>query len=120
MKECPICGSRCFDDMDRCYGCLHDFTRDEAGAVESGVDGSGAGNGEEARVLRRSASRQVSHAPSDPGWPEGDARAVTCRARPIVVEPRFRFGRAFVRREDLAQPHGFLSISGRAVWNKYP
>ena len=69
MKECPICGSRCFDDMDRCYGCLHDFTRDEAGAVESGVDGSGAGSGEEARVFR-----QVSHAPSDPGSPEGDVR----------------------------------------------
>ena len=75
MKECPICGSRCFDDMDRCYGCLHDFTRDEAGAVESGVDGSGAGSGEEARGFRRSASRQVSHAPSDPGSPEGDARS---------------------------------------------
>ena len=74
MKECPICGSRCFDDMDRCYACLHDFTRDEAGAVDSGVDGSGAGNGEEARVLRRCASRQVSHAPSDPGSPEGDVR----------------------------------------------
>lgn len=75
MKECPICGSRCFDDMDRCYGCLHDFTRDEAGAVESGVDDSGAGSGEEAHALRRSASRQVSHAPSDPGSPEGDARS---------------------------------------------
>ena len=74
MKECPICGSRCFDDMDRCYGCLHDFTRDEAGAVESGVDGSGAGSGEEAHALRRSASRQVSHAPSDPGSLEGDVR----------------------------------------------
>lgn len=74
MKECPICGSRCFDDMDRCYGCLHDFIRDEAGAVESGVDDSGAGSGEEAHALRWSASRQVSHAPSDPGSPEGDAR----------------------------------------------
>ena len=74
MKECPICGSRCFDDMDRCYGCLHDFTRDETGAVESRADGSGAGSGEEAHALRRSASRLVSHAPSDPGSLEGDVR----------------------------------------------
>ena len=74
MKECPICGSRCFDDMDRCYGCLHDFTRVKAGAVESGVDDSGSGSGEEAHAPRRSASRQGSYAPSDPGSPEGDAR----------------------------------------------
>ena len=28
MKVCPVCKSRCFDDMDKCYGCLHDFTKD--------------------------------------------------------------------------------------------
>lgn len=27
MKVCPVCKSRCFDDMDKCYGCLHDFTK---------------------------------------------------------------------------------------------
>lgn len=27
MKTCPVCGSRCFDDMAVCYGCLHDFSR---------------------------------------------------------------------------------------------
>ncbi len=27
MKVCPICKSRCFDDMDTCYGCLHNFTK---------------------------------------------------------------------------------------------
>ena len=29
MKECPICHASCFDDMDVCYGCLHDFTMDD-------------------------------------------------------------------------------------------
>lgn len=25
MKECPVCGAVCFDDMEMCYGCLHRF-----------------------------------------------------------------------------------------------
>lgn len=25
MKICPVCKSRCFDDMNTCYGCLHHF-----------------------------------------------------------------------------------------------
>lgn len=28
MKVCPVCKSRCFDDMDVCYGCLHDFKKE--------------------------------------------------------------------------------------------
>lgn len=28
MKVCPICKSRCFDDMDTCYGCLHNFSKE--------------------------------------------------------------------------------------------
>ena len=28
MKVCPICKSRCFDDMDTCYGCLHNFAKE--------------------------------------------------------------------------------------------
>lgn len=27
MKKCPVCGANCFDDMEVCYGCMHDFTR---------------------------------------------------------------------------------------------
>lgn len=26
MKVCPTCKSRCFDDMDTCYGCMHHFS----------------------------------------------------------------------------------------------
>ncbi|MEG0477097.1 MAG: hypothetical protein RR572_05460 [Raoultibacter sp.] len=25
MKTCPICKARCFDDMEICYGCMHQF-----------------------------------------------------------------------------------------------
>ncbi len=28
MKVCPVCGAECFDDMDRCYECLHSFSED--------------------------------------------------------------------------------------------
>lgn len=27
-KECPVCKTRLFADMDTCYGCLHDFRED--------------------------------------------------------------------------------------------
>lgn len=29
MKICPVCSARCYDDMSVCYGCLHDFSKDE-------------------------------------------------------------------------------------------
>ena len=28
MKVCPVCKSRCFDDMKICYGCMHKFEDD--------------------------------------------------------------------------------------------
>lgn len=30
MKQCPICQSIAFDDAEICFGCLHDFSGDEA------------------------------------------------------------------------------------------
>ena len=33
MKECPVCGARCFDDMEVCYGCLHDFSREDTSPI---------------------------------------------------------------------------------------
>lgn len=33
-KVCPQCGSRCFADMDTCYGCLHHFD-DEVASQEA-------------------------------------------------------------------------------------
>lgn len=29
MKVCPVCNSRCFDDMDICYGCMHNFKNEK-------------------------------------------------------------------------------------------
>lgn len=37
MKVCPVCKSRCFDDMDKCYGCLHDFKQEENYQIKSDV-----------------------------------------------------------------------------------
>lgn len=35
MKVCPTCKSRCFDDMDTCYGCMHQFSDDDNKKIES-------------------------------------------------------------------------------------
>ena len=40
MKECPVCGARCFDDMEVCYGCLHDFSREDASPIGQVVPSS--------------------------------------------------------------------------------
>ena len=34
-KECLICHAVCFDDMDVCFGCLHEFSRDAPVSVNS-------------------------------------------------------------------------------------
>lgn len=30
FKTCPICGAVCFDDMEVCFGCLHNFADETA------------------------------------------------------------------------------------------
>lgn len=35
MKQCPVCKSRCFDDMDVCYGCMHRFGEEVPGRPDS-------------------------------------------------------------------------------------
>lgn len=40
MKECPVCGARCFDDMEVCYGCLHDFSREDTSPIGQVVSSS--------------------------------------------------------------------------------
>ena len=40
MKECPVCGARCFDDMEVCYGCLHDFSREDTSPIGQAVPSS--------------------------------------------------------------------------------
>lgn len=29
FKQCPVCGAKCFTDMDVCYNCLHSFALSE-------------------------------------------------------------------------------------------
>lgn len=59
MKVCPVCGSRCFDDMDVCYGCLHDFMREGASPVSQAIESACESEVEEA-VLPTSTSDDVS------------------------------------------------------------
>ena len=40
-KTCPRCGQVLFDDMDVCYGCLYDFTRDRHGAMRETASDEG-------------------------------------------------------------------------------
>lgn len=35
MKTCPICHSRCFDDMEICFGCMHRFDDGDEGVSKT-------------------------------------------------------------------------------------
>lgn len=35
VKTCPVCGARCFSDMDICYNCLHSFAYDKTKTREA-------------------------------------------------------------------------------------
>lgn len=35
MKVCPTCKSRCFDDMETCYGCMHQFSEKDNSKTEN-------------------------------------------------------------------------------------
>lgn len=39
-KRCPRCGQQLFGDMEVCYGCLYDFSRDGAGRGDTQGTGS--------------------------------------------------------------------------------
>lgn len=41
VKTCPVCGARCFSDMDTCYNCLHSFVHDEMKSREASSDRNG-------------------------------------------------------------------------------
>ena len=42
LKTCPRCGARLFADMDVCYGCLYDFSKEPSGMGGRLDGGSGA------------------------------------------------------------------------------
>ena len=54
MKVCPVCGARCFADMDTCFNCLHSFSRD-AETVEEEEGGHRHREGEAAGLCDSSA-----------------------------------------------------------------
>lgn len=37
MKNCPVCGAACFEDMEMCFDCLHQFGNEEGGKLESAL-----------------------------------------------------------------------------------
>lgn len=37
FKQCPVCGAKCFADMDVCYNCLHSFAADEQDGQMAGA-----------------------------------------------------------------------------------
>lgn len=41
VKTCPVCGARCFSDMDTCYNCLHSFVHDEMKSEEASPSRNG-------------------------------------------------------------------------------
>lgn len=41
VKTCPVCGARCFSDMDTCYNCLHSFVHDEVKSEEASPNRNG-------------------------------------------------------------------------------
>ena len=41
VKTCPVCGARCFSDMDTCYNCLHSFVHVEAKPEGASVEMDG-------------------------------------------------------------------------------
>ena len=41
VKTCPVCGARCFSDMDTCYNCLHSFVHDGVKSEEASPSRNG-------------------------------------------------------------------------------
>lgn len=70
IKECPVCHAWCFSDMDICYGCLHDFSKDKSSenialqdlqvsAVQQSVNNSRQEDNQRADVRQASCSSGV-------------------------------------------------------------
>ena len=70
IKECPVCHAWCFSDMDICYGCLHDFSKDkpsenialqdlQVSAVQQSVNSSRQEDNQRADVRQASCSSGV-------------------------------------------------------------
>lgn len=105
MKTCPVCGAHCFDDMEVCYGCLHDFMREDASPAGQAVE-SGCENEVEEAVMPED---QTTQAPS----------RVPLISDQLTTEiPRVAMGgsaaRVAVKREAARQTHIVVPLEGCA------
>lgn len=87
MKECPVCVARCFDDMEVCYGCLHDFSREDTSPI--------------GQVVSSSCDQEIEEAV----MPSGDRRSVVPRFAelPTQVSGRARQSGGSVARVEQAR-----------------
>lgn len=92
MKVCPVCGSRCFDDMEVCYGCLHDFTREDTSPAGQALASPCEGEVEEAVMpaarSSHSPSAAASCAPVANEMPSMPSRVPLIAEQPTTQLPR--------------------------------
>ena len=65
MKQCPICKSQCFDDMEVCYGCMHRFNEKAIANVMQPIGRCDEFEVEEPKNMEVVASCLESSQPSD-------------------------------------------------------
>lgn len=87
MRTCPVCGARCFDDMEVCYGCMHRFDeRDEAAtAVLQPLVGEPAPSGNSPTVSALSLAGHSSASTAGRSFPPPSER-ISCSSAPRAPE----------------------------------
>ena len=96
MKTCPICKARCFDDMEVCYGCMHQFEPE-------GVQGDSPG--------KATGPVGASHRA------EGETAVLPGKPKPSHREPPRVFGA--LETEDAAQGTQALGEEGPGSFSGY-
>lgn len=106
MKTCPVCGARCFDDMEVCYGCLHDFTREDASPAGQAVASACEAEVEEAVMPTAPAGQASSRVPRIAEQPTTQIPRATLSGGSVT--------RAAARREGSRQTHIVVPLDGCA------
>ena len=104
MKTCPVCGARCFDDMEVCYGCLHDFMREDPSPAGQAVASGCEAEVEEAVMPKRPAVESKS------GVPRIAEQRTT--EIPRVVPAGGSVARVAAKREDFGQTRIVVPLDG--------
>lgn len=82
MKTCPVCHARCFDDMEVCFGCLHDFSKQSVHGQDDGIPDDLEGFAELEDIKRSDARTSEASPPK----PFGEAAATAGRASISAAE----------------------------------